>query len=353
MDATLDGPAPKSGSPSAPAGPPGDGNAPRGIVREVAHRLFAQEFNASRVELKGQGEKDPSYVVSPLGAKINRLHIVGVCTDVEPVGQSGELWRARISDPSGVFTVYAGNYQPEAAQRLSQLQVPAFVAVTGKARTYEPEPGSVFVSIRPESITLVGKDERDQWLVDTARCTLERLGVARKARDGTTAQQLQTSGVSKALAEGAALASEKYGLTDIDRFGVTVRTCLGPLVSGGEVPVVREARSNGPGGMGSGAQQSMAPMPAPQPMATPAPTPAAWKAPTPAPAASNAAQDALDAEVLAAVQKLEGAKGAPWDGVLNACSKPGITAEDVEESLNRLMDKGMVYEPTLGVLKTT
>jgi len=121
--------------------------AARGIQRETAHRVFALEFNASRQEIKGQGEKDASYLVTPLGAKINRLHVVGVCTDIEPVGESGEVWRARISDPTGVFTVYAGNYQPEAAQALSQLKPPQYVAITGKARSYEPEPGSVFVSI--------------------------------------------------------------------------------------------------------------------------------------------------------------------------------------------------------------
>ena len=93
---------------------------PKGIQREVAHRAFALEFNASRHEIKGQGEKDPSFIVTPLGAKVNRIHVVGVCTDVEPVGESGEVWRARISDPSGVFSVYAGNYQPEAALAISQ-----------------------------------------------------------------------------------------------------------------------------------------------------------------------------------------------------------------------------------------
>src|SRR5687767_1598019 len=91
-----------------------------GFQRETAHRAFAQEFNASRVTLEGAGEKDPTFLVTPLGAKINRVHIVGVCTDVEPVGESGEVWRARVSDPTGVFTVYAGNYQPEAAHALSQ-----------------------------------------------------------------------------------------------------------------------------------------------------------------------------------------------------------------------------------------
>jgi len=150
--------------------------------RETAHRAFAQEFNAARHEIKGQGEKDPSFVVTPLGAKVNRLHVVGVCTDIETVGESGEVWRARISDPTGVFTVYAGQYQPEAAQALSQIQPPQFVAVTGKARTYEPEPGSLFVSIRPESVTVVDEGTRDQWILDTARRTRDRLKAVQAVR---------------------------------------------------------------------------------------------------------------------------------------------------------------------------
>ena len=35
--------------------------------REVAWRVFAGEFNSSRLEIKGEGEKVPSYLVTPLG----------------------------------------------------------------------------------------------------------------------------------------------------------------------------------------------------------------------------------------------------------------------------------------------
>ena len=50
------------------------------------------------------------------------------------------------------------------------------------------------------------------------------------------------------------------------------------------------------------------------------------------------------------VRALEGSDGAQWDKILEEAK---ASSEDVEESLNRLMDKGLVYEPTLGVLKTT
>jgi RPA family protein len=322
-----------------PPAPPTDAKPAPRTPREVAHRVFALEFNASRAEIKGQGEKDPSFLVTPLGAKVNRLHIVGVCTDVEPVGESGEVWRARISDPTGVFTVYAGQYQPEAAQALSQLQPPQFVAITGKARTYEPEPGSVFVSVRPESVTVVDEATRNQWILDTARRTAERYDATKRLRADpkATLEQMVAAGVPKQAASGALIAQQHYGLTDVDRFAATARTALGYLVGQTEVPVHRiEARAEA----GAMAAAATAPGPAPAP-------------PAAAAAQATAAQDALDDSVLASVGKLEGAKGARWDDILSATAKDGVTAEDVEEALNRLMDKGLVYEPTLGILKTT
>ena len=87
--------------------------------REVAWRLFASEYNDANLEAEGGGERPPSYIVTPLGARVNRVFVVGVITDVENVGTDGQpMWRARVSDPSGTFHVYAGQYQPEAAAAL-------------------------------------------------------------------------------------------------------------------------------------------------------------------------------------------------------------------------------------------
>jgi len=337
--------------PPAPGAPQASG-----FRREVAHRAFALEFNGSRHEIKGQGEKDPSFLVTPLGAKVNRVHVVGVCTDVEPVGESGEVWRARISDPSGVFSVYAGNYQPEAALAISQLEgkTPAFVAVTGKARTYEPEPGSVFVSIRPETVTVVDEATRDQWLLDTARRTKERLDAASavRAEPHATLEALVARGIAKPVAEGALLAQQHYGAADTERYAHAVKQCVSPLLPGGSVPVVRiEKREGGFSPMGTADRFASSAPPAAAEPAMPT-----WRPPVAAPkpdAAAEAATEVLDNAVLANVQKLEGQKGARWDDILSASAVGGITAEDVEESLNRLMDKGLVYEPTLGILKTT
>jgi len=150
------------------------------IEREVSQRVFAKEFNDSTFNMQpeqlptSEGHA-PNFLVTPTGARVNRLFVVGVVTEVENIGTENDLWRARVADPTGAFIVYAGQYQPEAAVFLSTVEVPSYVSVVGKARTYEPEDGSVFVSIRPEEINTVDAGIRDRWIVDTAELTLGRI----------------------------------------------------------------------------------------------------------------------------------------------------------------------------------
>ena len=47
-------------------------------ARETAWRVFAGELNSSSLEIKGEEEKTPSYLITPLGAKLNRILIAGV-----------------------------------------------------------------------------------------------------------------------------------------------------------------------------------------------------------------------------------------------------------------------------------
>ena len=89
------------------------------MKRQTAWRVFAGEFNDSSVEIKSEEEMTPSFVVTPLGAKVNRVFIIGVLTDVENISENGELIRAHISDPTGVFTLYSGQYQKEVTDVLS------------------------------------------------------------------------------------------------------------------------------------------------------------------------------------------------------------------------------------------
>jgi RPA family protein len=146
-------------------------------TRKIARRVFAQEFNdASYTFKESDDDRAPVYVLLPTGARANRVFVVGTLTETEDVGEDSEYWQGRVVDPNGdPFFTYAGQYQPDAASMLRELDTPEYVAVVGKPRTYETDEGDVNVSIRPESISVVDEPTRDRWVVETAERTLDRI----------------------------------------------------------------------------------------------------------------------------------------------------------------------------------
>ncbi|MCX9026168.1 MAG: DNA-binding protein [Candidatus Methanoperedens sp.] len=147
-----------------------------GFTREVAHRIFAAELKESNLQSKeGQDQYSPQYLITPTGAKCNRIFVVGTLTEKEDIGIDSEFWRGRIVDPTGAFYVTAGQYQPEAAQVLAKTAPPEFIAVIGKPSTFTTKEGNVLTSIRAESMHVVNGQVRDQWVFETARHTMARL----------------------------------------------------------------------------------------------------------------------------------------------------------------------------------
>ncbi|MFC7081774.1 RPA family protein [Halorussus caseinilyticus] len=196
-------------------------------TREVARRVFAGEFNdATHTFKESDEERAPVYVLLPTGERANRVFIVGTLTETEDVGEDSEYWQGRVVDPNGdPFFVYAGQYQPEAASMLRELEPPEYVAITGKPRTYETDDGTTNVSVRPESITKVGPDTRDRWVVETAERTLDRI----EAFDGgEMSETSHEGGTAAGVNEYARMAQEQYDLP-LDRYHTLVVSALESL----------------------------------------------------------------------------------------------------------------------------
>lgn len=144
--------------------------------REIAHRLFATEFNdATHTFKESDDDRAPVYALLPTGSKANRVFIVGTLTETNNVGNDEEYWQGRIVDPTATVFTYAGQYQSEAAAFLREIEPPAFVAIVGKPRSYETDDGMINVSLRPEHITEVDKQTRQRWVSETASQTLDRI----------------------------------------------------------------------------------------------------------------------------------------------------------------------------------
>ena len=303
------------------------------MKREGAWRVFAGEYNDSTVEIKGEGEKTPSYVVTPLGAKVNRLFIVGVLTDVENISESGELIRAHVSDPTGVFTLYSGQYQPDATNALSDIEVPAFVAVIGKARTYTPEGGTLYVSVRPERITEVNTDVRDLWILETCMNTKDRIEavVEAKKMSQSNSYDLRKLGYSRELSEGVVTALKNYEDIDVNKYLTLIQESLQYLVPGKEtLPDIQIDKK-------IDEEKKKEEI----------------KDIEEVKKADKDEFEEIENTVLEVIKEIEGEDGASWDSITKKCEKAGLDKDSIEEALTSLMDKGLIYEPVLGTIKTT
>ena len=183
--------------------------------REVAHRLFAVEFDDAEVtHTESEDEMAPSYVITPTGAMVNRAFVVGTLTSVDQVGD--DIYRGRIADPTDTFVTYAGQYQPNPANFLAEAATPSIVALTGKARTFQPDGSDdILSSLRPERIVETTPATRDHWVLETATHTLGRVELLARVRavglEGEDAvDALTEAGVPSHVATGISLAIEAY-----------------------------------------------------------------------------------------------------------------------------------------------
>ncbi len=142
--------------------------------REVARRIFAYEFSRSTHRLKPEEDKAPVYVLTPLGMRCNRVFVVGALLDKDEIKPDSGIWRIRVADPTGAFFGYVGRFQPDALESLMEIEPPELVAIVAKVRVFERD-GRLFVSLRPESISVVDSETRDYWIYETALKTLERI----------------------------------------------------------------------------------------------------------------------------------------------------------------------------------
>jgi hypothetical protein len=312
------------------------------MKRQTAWRVFAGEYNDSTFEIKGEGEMTPSYIVTPLGAKVNRLFIVGVLTDVENVSEGGDLVRAHISDPTGVFTLYSGQYQQEVTDALSNVEVPAFVAVIGKTRTYTPEEGMLYVSVRPEKIMEVNAEVRDRWIIETCKNTKDRIEATFEAMKMSerNIEGLRKLGYNQELSEGILLALKNYGEVDLNKYIALIQESLQYLVPGKEklpdlsVDKKKEEKKE-------------------QEEEAETEEESVLESETEKEEEKSDEFEEVEKTVLETIKKIEGDDGAAWDSITEKCEKTGLDKDSIEEALTSLMDKGLIYEPVLGTIKTT
>tara|TARA_B100001179_G_scaffold153906_1_gene112140 strand:+ start:1367 stop:2272 length:906 start_codon:yes stop_codon:yes gene_type:complete len=293
-------------------------------------RLFAQEYRDASLTEEGSGEYDPSFVITKIGAKINRVLVCGVIDRMERrEGDSGPNYSGHVRDPTGSYLFSVASFQPELHPDFEELMARFesgdrfLMALVGKARWFETEDGGMFTSLRAEEFTVIDRECYTNWLVETAEATLRRIDAHSAALEADlTPAALEAGGVPSDLVEGLILARGHYGDFDPEGYRVGVLQALS---------------------MATGRTSLMeAP---PQPAATTLEETASKVPESSEPAAEPG--DAIEL-IIETVRSRDTGEGVEYNDLVTALVHGGHSRESAEDAIDQARDQGEVMEPRFG-----
>lgn len=302
-------------------------------LRETAWRITARELEGSLEEEKGDGERATSYLISPFGARMNRVLATGTLSPAEPIGrdESQPFWRARLTDPTGAVAVTAGTFQPRAMAQLRSSTSPRPAIVVGKVHLYRGRDGVGYVSVRAEAVRFVAESDERAMLADIVRQTLDRLDLVERIEKGPTVEDdaLVADGAPRPWVRAAREALRRYPNVDRPGFRRELRSA-----------VRRIAGDTGP-------ETSSIP-PSPTVTVTRAVPP---RSPSPVPSASDRAEESAFLDLLDELAEVSADGYADLKELLGRVAAQGMTNEHAELVLNRLEEEGVLEEPIVGKLR--
>ena len=295
--------------------------------RQPAIRLLAQEFGESGLSEKGPGEFDPAFVITKLGARVNRLLVAGLLESLEPrETSSGTMWQGQLKDASGTHYFSVGQFdndtvqaQVETLATLHEAGDPILLLMVAKGRCYTTEEGAVFTSMRPEEIAIIDRQRYATWLVQASQETMKRVADHDAAAALAPSRQAYTeAGIPAHSIEGLLKSREFYGDTDTEVHRLMVMRALD--IAEGK----REVSEN-----------------------TWNPPPAIPKSDT-----TEASEEAPEGEIgdilTSIIEQLDEGKGVDLENVLSSASARGFDRQTSEAKLDQLVDLGSLKEPRFG-----
>ena len=306
--------------------------------RQSAIRIFAQEYSDSNLPLEGVGEYAPSFIVTKLGAKVNRALFGGVIDRFERrEGDNGPTYSGHLRDATGgVHRFQIAPFQPElhadAEELLARFESGDrfLMMMIGRARWFESDDGGIFTSFRAEEFTTVERSVYVNWLVEASAATLRRLDAYNLSLESeNTNESLKSAGVPADLIEGMILAKNHYSSFDPENYKVGVLQSLSmalssnseieQMITSTEESTVLEVPENSPQMENDAVKSDSKPT------------------------------GDVDDVILNVIRSSSNPDGMPYDSIVLACVEAGFSRESSEDAIEDLRDiKCEIIEPRFG-----
>ena len=291
--------------------------------------MLASEFGESTLNEKGSGEFDPTFVITKLGAKVNRVTVSGLVERLElrETSNGSQMYQGQLRDPSGLHYFSVGEYASESmkefiVQLLDKVESgePILLSMTAKARWYQTDEGAVYTSLRPEEAAIVSRDRYASWLVRACAATLSRLDQHQKSLNcEPTKEAMLSEGISPEMVDGLLAAQPHYGQIDTEGYRLNVMQALD--IAEGKMAA-----------------------------ATTAPPTLSLSEPTSDDEASGDDEE-LQSVILECIQAMDNGEGVDFESLVRNLSARGFTREQSEAELDTMSDEGILHEPRFGWFK--
>ena len=301
----------------------------RQIQRQPAWIMLASEFGESTLNEKGSGEFDPTFVITKLGAKVNRVTVSGLVERLElrETSNGSQMYQGQLRDPSGLHYFSVGEYASESmrefiVQLLDKVESgePILLSMTAKARWYQTDEGAVYTSLRPEEAAIVSRDRYASWLVRACAATLSRLDQHQNSLNcEPTKDAMLSEGISPEMVDGLLAAQPHYGQIDTEGYRLNVMQALD--IAEGKMAA-----------------------------ATTAPPTLSLSEPTSDDEASGDDEE-LQSVILECIQAMDNGEGVDFESLVRNLSARGFTREQSEAELDTMSDEGVLHEPRFGWFK--
>tara|TARA_B100000482_G_scaffold47174_1_gene31204 strand:- start:591 stop:1568 length:978 start_codon:yes stop_codon:yes gene_type:complete len=306
--------------------------------RQSAIRIFAQEYSDANLPLEGVGEYAPSFIITKLGAKVNRALFGGVIDRFERrEGDNGPTYSGHLRDATGgVHRFQIAPFQPElhadAEELLARFESGDrfLMMMVGRARWFESDDGGIFTSFRAEEFTTVDRSVYVNWLVEASAATLRRLDAYNSSLESeNSSDSLKSAGVPVDLIEGMILAKNHYSSFDPENYKVGVLQSLSmalssnseieQMIASSEESVVVETSESKSQINNEDIKNT-----------------------------SNPTGD-VDDVILNVIRSSPNPDGVPYDSIVLACVEAGFSRESSEDAIEDLRDiKCEIIEPRFG-----